>query len=61
MIRNEWFYAFSCTRGMLLPSLHLSFDYQLVFNPEKRICVEEALEHPYVGDLHAEVNRLHMT
>ena len=29
---------------------------QLVFNPKKRIGVEEALEHPYLGDLHAEVN-----
>ncbi|CAN0350117.1 unnamed protein product [Ascophyllum nodosum] len=27
----------------------------LVFNPKKRIGVEEALEHPYLGDLHAEM------
>ncbi|CAN0467041.1 unnamed protein product, partial [Hapterophycus canaliculatus] len=25
---------------------------QLVFNPQRRIGVLEALEHPYLGDLH---------
>jgi mitogen-activated protein kinase 1/3 len=26
----------------------------LTFNPQKRITVEEALEHPYLADLHFE-------
>lgn len=30
---------------------------QLVFNPHRRIGVVEALEHPYLADLHAQVRR----
>lgn len=29
--------------------------WQLVFNPQRRIGVVEALEHPYLADLHAQV------
>lgn len=32
---------------------------QLVFNPKRRIGVVEALEHPYLADLHAQVRGIH--
>lgn len=33
----------------------LSVLLQLVFHPEKRITVDEALEHAYLADLHGQV------
>lgn len=54
-LSREFACILSLVSSNIPPLLSPPFLSQLVFNPQRRIGVVEALEHPYLADLHAQV------